>query len=237
MAELHGFFVTGTDTGIGKTWVSSGLILALRLHGYRAIGMKPIASGCSSTPSGLRNEDALALQTASSETVGYETVNPYAFEPAIAPHVAAREAGVNITFATIRAHAEKVMRLADHLVVEGVGGWRVPLGADGDVAALAGFLDLPVVLVVGLRLGCINHALLTAEAIASEGLPLAGWVASTLAPQMERQAENIEALRQEIRAPMLGVIPFLPQLQPRRVAAHMDLATALARQTDLGRAR
>ena len=223
MSQLKGYFLTGTDTGIGKTWVGCGLITALRQRGQRVIGMKPVASGCQRTPQGLRNDDALRLQTVSTVEVPYDSINPYTFEPPIAPHIAAREAGVAIVFARIRALAEALALHADYLIVEGVGGWRVPLGQDGDVAALAAALNLPVVLVVGIRLGCLNHALLSAAAITATGLPLAGWVANLIDPHTERLSENLETLKQGIAAPCLGVTPFLPAFAPEHLAACLHL--------------
>jgi dethiobiotin synthetase len=223
MSQLQGYFLTGTDTGIGKTWVGCGLITALRQRSQRVIGMKPVASGCQHTPQGLRNDDALRLQAVSTVEVPYDAINPYAFEPPIAPHIAAREAGVVIAFARIRALAEMLARHADYLIVEGVGGWRVPLGPDGDVAALAAVLNLPVVLVVGIRLGCLNHAFLSAAAITAAGLPLAGWVANLIDPRTERLSENLETLRQGITAPCLGVTPFLPAFAPEHLAACLHL--------------
>jgi dethiobiotin synthetase len=225
--NLRGFFITGTDTGIGKTRVACGLIAALRQQRYRTIGMKPIASGCPPTGDGWRNEDAQRLQEVSTGTVAYEAINPYAFEPPIAPHIAAREAGVEISFSRIRRHAVKLMESADLLVVEGVGGWRVPLGPDGDVGALASVLGLPVVLVVGLRLGCINHALLSADAIEAQGLPFAGWVANEIDVDMVRLGDNMETLREAIKAPCLGMIPYSPQGKPEHEASHLDVRTLL----------
>ncbi len=226
-AKHQGFFITGTDTGIGKTWIACGLMTALRHRGYRVSGMKPVASGCERSASGLRNEDALALQACASHGASYEIVNPFAFEPAIAPHIAALETGVEITFSRIRAAAAQLMQQADYLIVEGVGGWRVPLGPDGDVATLATSLGLPVVLVVGLRLGCLNHALLSVEAIADSGLPLAGWVANRIDPEMARYRENMESLQRTIAAPLVGSVPFLPAHQPRDIAAHLHLESLL----------
>lgn len=223
----RGLFVTGTDTGVGKTWVSCALLSALAARGRRVIGMKPVASGCQATPQGLRSEDALALQAAANVTASYTEVNPYAFAPAIAPHIAAQEAGVAIDFARIGTAAAKLAGRADWLIIEGVGGWRVPLGPDGDVAALALMLRYPVLLVVGLRLGCINHALLSVEAIESSGLPLVGWVGNPIEAEMARREENLATLRASIPAPCLGVLPWLPVCQPEQLAAGLTLELLL----------
>ena len=223
MSQLQGYFITGTDTGVGKTWVSCGLITALQRRNQRVIGMKPIASGCQRTPAGLRNDDALRLQAVSTVEVPYDSLNPYAFEPPIAPHLAAQEAGVEIAFTRIRALAEALALHADYLIIEGVGGWRVPLGRDGDVAALARALNLPVVLVVGIRLGCLNHAFLSAEAILASGLPLAGWIGNLIDPHTERVTENLETLKQGIPAPCLGITPFLPTFAVEPLAACLHL--------------
>lgn len=219
MNPLKGFFITGTDTGIGKTWVACGLITALQRRGLRVIGMKPVASGCARTPQGLRNDDAVRLQRVSTVEVPYDSINPYAFEPAISPHIAAGEAGVNITFARIRTLAEALAGQADCLIVEGAGGWKVPLGQDGDVGALATVLQLPVVLVVGIRLGCLNHAFLSATAIESTGLPLAGWVANLIDPHTERVSAILDTLQRGVAAPCLGVTPLLSDFAPEHLAA------------------
>ena len=216
MVASGGFFITGTDTDSGKTLVGCGLISALHSAGYSVLGMKPVASGCMLTADGLRNDDALALMAAASRPVDYRLVNPYAFEPAVAPHLAAQQAGIDISFEEIERCFRELRRRARLVVVEGVGGWRVPLGADGDVSDLAARLGLPVILVVGLRLGCINHALLTAEAIRSRGLKLAAWVANTLDPAMPLREENLQTLHARIDAPCLG---DLPRLSPPGAAA------------------
>ena len=202
-----GVFVTGTDTGVGKTWVSAGLIGALRRPGLRVAGMKPVASGCGQTPDGLRNDDALALQAASGLRLPYELVNPYAFEPAIAPHVAAADVGVAIRFTVIARALRGLQAQSDWVVVEGVGGWRVPLGPDGDVADLAAHLNLLVVLVVGLRLGCLSHAALTAADIRRRGLPLVGWVGNAIEARFERLDDTLKALGDILPEPCLGVLP------------------------------
>jgi dethiobiotin synthetase len=222
----RGFFVTGTDTGVGKTRVAAGLIAALRQQGHRVAGMKPVASGCDATPDGPRNEDALALIEASGLDLPYDWVNPYAFASPIAPHIAAREAATTIRFAVIRDALTNLANHADRVVVEGVGGWRVPLGEDGDVAALAVALGLPVVLVVGLRLGCLNHAVLTAAAIRACGVPMAGWVASAVDGAFERPADNLQALAAVLPAPCLGVLDHQPRAGAHDIAARLCLPCA-----------
>jgi len=219
-----GVFVTGTDTGCGKTVVSCALMAALQARELRVLGMKPVASGCARAAGGLRNDDALALAAQGSVAVPYEDVNPYAFEPAIAPHIAAAEAGVEMGPGQIRDAYARLAARVDRVVVEGVGGWRVPLGAGTDVAALARDLALPVVLVVGLRLGCINHAVLTAQAIVADGLSLAGWVGNLVDPEMACVEEHIAAIRDRIAAPCLGLLPWRPSA----------LATELARSLNIG---
>jgi len=221
--KVSGYFVTGTDTGVGKTAITVALINKLLEAGYRVAGMKPVASGCRNTALGLRNEDAEAIMAASSVSQEYELVNPYAFAPAIAPHLAAMEAGQKIELEKIRNAFESIATGADRVVVEGVGGWRVPLGRVITTEHMAKALDLPVVLVVGLRLGCLNHALLTADAIQYAGMTLAGWVANQLDPAMARVSENISSLQQRINAPMLGHIPYDDSLQPGSVAARLNL--------------
>ena len=205
----QGYFITGTDTGVGKTLVSQILIQRLAQDHARVVGFKPVASGCRKTPDGLRNDDAVALQAISSVALPYATVNPYAFEPAIAPHLAAAAANTHIDIARICATIDAVV--ADRVVVEGVGGWLVPLTPDETIADLARRLQLPVVLVVGMRLGCLNHALLTAAAIRQCGLPLVGWVANEIDPTFERCDENIAALADRLDTPLLMRLPWLSQ--------------------------
>lgn len=200
-------FVTGTDTGVGKTAVAVDLIHALRGRGLRVAGMKPVAAGCEP---GMLNEDVAALMAASNVDASLSCVNPYSFTPPIAPHIAAEQAGVQIDIAIIaQAHAQ-LARQADYVVVEGAGGWRVPLGAQTDMADLAESLDSAVILVVGMRLGCLNHALLSAEAICAHGLPWAGWVANLMTPDMASFEENLATLRARLPGPCLGVRPWRP---------------------------
>ena len=223
------FFIAGTDTEIGKTTVAAGLLHAARTRGLSTAAAKPVASDCAMTAAGLRNGDALALLGECSLALDYAEVNPFAFAPAIAPHLAAREVGVELTVAALLAPVHRVLaRGADFTLVEGAGGWRVPLAGRESLSDLAVALQLPVILVVGVRLGCINHALLTAEAIARDGLHLAGWVANVVDPATSRLEENLATLSERLAAPCLGRIPRLAEASPAAVATHLDLRALLA---------
>jgi dethiobiotin synthetase len=206
--SARGVFVTGTDTGIGKTHASVALLRAHRAHGRRASGMKPVASGCRATPAGLRNEDAEALIAASDPAPAYALCNPFAFEPPIAPHIAAREANIEVSLRPIGDAFREIASRTDRVVVEGVGGWLVPLSDQLMQADLVRALGLPVVLVVGLRLGCINHTLLTARAIEADGCTLAGWIANRIDPAMAFADENLATLRARLAMPLLGEFAF-----------------------------
>ncbi len=225
MASL---FVTGTDTGVGKTEVALALMAAWQARGRRVAGMKPVAAGATATPAGLRNDDALRLQRQSSLAVPYELVNPYVFAPPIAPHLAVAAAGMVIDINHIK-HCYAALAAQADVVVEGAGGWRVPLDDRRSMADLAVALELPVILVVGLRLGCLNHAVLTAEAIMRSGLHLAGWVANGIDPDFACRAENVAYLEGHLPAPMLGVIPCHGQAPPvaGRLAALLSIAALL----------
>lgn len=219
------FFIAGTDTEIGKTTVAAGLLHAARLAGLSTAASKPVASGCVPTPAGLRNEDALALLGECTLPLAYDEVNPLAFAPAIAPHLAAREVGVELDLAALEGPVRRIIgKGADFTLVEGAGGWRVPLAGRASLSDLPIALGLPVILVVGVRLGCINHALLSAEAILRDGLPLAGWVANLVDPATSRLEENLATLAERLPAPCLGRIPRLAALTPAAVAACLDLA-------------
>ncbi|MBS7664261.1 dethiobiotin synthase [Pseudomonas lalucatii] len=219
------YFITGTDTEIGKTTIAAGLLHAARRAGLSTAAAKPVASGCVQTREGLRNEDALALLGECSLALRYEEVNPLAFEPAIAPHLAAREVGVQLDVATLLGPVQAILdRGADLTLVEGAGGWRVPLAGGASLSDLVMALRLPVILVVGVRLGCINQAVLTAEAIARDGLPLAGWVANVVDPQTSRLEDNLATLAERLPAPCLGRVPRLPRPSPAAVAEYLDLA-------------
>lgn len=219
----RGFFITGTDTGVGKTLVATALLRALAARGSVAAGMKPVAAGASRTADGLRNDDALALAAASGVALPYEVVNPYCFEPAIAPHLAAREAGVEIDpGAILMAYLQLVAR-APVAVVEGAGGWLVPLNGSVTFAALPALLSLDVILVVGLRLGCLNHALLTAESIEQYGCRPVAWIGNAVAPDFARRDENVATLRGLLPMPCLGVIPHLAAEDHASAARYIDL--------------
>jgi dethiobiotin synthetase len=221
-------FVTGTDTGVGKTRIAVALCGALAARGQRVAAMKPVASGCIRTPEGLRNEDALALLAAMTVRARYSEVNPYAFEPAIAPHIAAEEAGILIDFAVLDRAYERLDLQSDVLVVEGAGGWLAPLDASRGFADLAVRWRTGVILVVGLRLGCLNHALLTVESIERRGLTLRGWVANCIDPGFLRLAENVASLRSRIRAPCLGFFPFAPHASFESIAGGLTVDALLA---------
>ncbi len=205
---MRGVFVTGTDTGIGKTFVSVALLNALCTQGVRAIGMKPVASGCTRAPDGLRNDDALALLAASYTTVPYDLVNPMAYEEPVSPHLAAAAENRPVDLHVVAAAHARLSARAEIVVVEGVGGWMAPLSETLVAGDLARTLGLPVILVVGLRLGCINHTLLTARAIIEDGAKLLGWVGSLVDPEMIEPEANVATLRARLTAPCLGVIKY-----------------------------
>ncbi|MFK8330433.1 dethiobiotin synthase [Pseudomonas sp. BJa5] len=218
------YFIAGTDTDVGKTTIAAGLLYAARQAGLSTLGAKPVASGCVTSGKGLRNADALALMDQSTLKLPYEQINPFAFEPAIAPHLAAREAGVTLSVQALLAPMRHVLAQgADFTLIEGAGGWRVPLSGQANLSDLAMALKLPVILVVGVRLGCISHALLSAEAIAGDGLPLAGWVANIVDPRTSRLEENLATLAERLPAPCLGRVPKLKQASAEQVAEHLQL--------------
>lgn len=223
MTSAHAWFVAGTDTEIGKTFATCALIHAARNRGLSALGMKPVAAGADIVNGELVNDDAARLRAAGSFDPGITRLNPYCLKSPIAPHIAAADEGITIDPALLRGHFKALSGLADCVFVEGVGGFRVPLGPDYDTADLARDLGLPVILVVGMRLGCINHALLTTEAIRARGLSLAGWIANHIDPDMLRQQENILALRARIAAPLLGILPHTTDGRPETVAERLRL--------------
>jgi dethiobiotin synthetase len=220
---MHGkqaYFLTGTDTEVGKTFAACALLHAARRMGLSTLGMKPVAAGIDARGN---NEDVEQLVAASSVAAPRELVNPCCFSAPVAPHIAAADEGRTIDIPSLRAAFEQLSGLAEFIVVEGVGGFRVPLDASFDTADLARALGLPVILVVGLRLGCLNHALLTAEAVHARGLPLAGWIANRIDPTMKRWQENIAALESRLAAPLLGVLPWQATPNPALAADQLKL--------------
>lgn len=220
-------FVTGTDTGVGKTWVTLGLMALLKDQGHNVTGMKPVASGCYLTPQGLRNEDAVKISEHSSLALKYAEVNPFAFEPAVAPHIAATGAGRSISLNYIQSIYQRLLQRFDWCIVEGIGGWLVPLSEQHTVADLVRQLDMPVVLVVGLRLGCLNHALLSVQSIHHHRVRLLGWVANQLHPQMSCLEQNVEALKSRIGAPLLGVVPWFESPSATTFARYLEPLSAV----------
>lgn len=214
------YFVTGTDTGVGKTLVSCALLHAFAAHDQRVVGMKPVSVGCDDDD---HNEDAKQLRAASNVLASYGQINPYSFYHPIAPHIAAKNVGVSIDFTRILTSFRELTTQADVVIVEGIGGFKVPLNEKQDGGELAQQLELPVILVVGMRLGCLNHALLTADAIAASGLRLAGWVANVLDADMPALHDNIAALKQRLNAPLLGVIKYQSLPDARMAATQLNV--------------
>jgi dethiobiotin synthetase len=222
LVTRHGFFVTGTDTGVGKTLVACALLRAFAARGCTVLGMKPVASGAGRRAEELVNDDVEQLIAAGNVNAPRSHVNPYCFEPPIAPHLAAQRAGVRIELDRVARSWRELAARAQVVIVEGVGGFRVPLGPEGDTADLAARLALPVVLVVGMRLGCLNHALLTAEAIAARGLTLAGWIANHIDRDMEAADDNVRAIEGLVSAPLLARIAHSAAPRADAVAASLD---------------
>jgi dethiobiotin synthetase len=221
------FFVTGTDTGVGKTLVTAALLRRLRESGVTVAGMKPVAAGSIAGPEGPANEDALLLQAESSVRHTYAVVNPWLFEPAIAPHLAAAEAGITIDTERIAAAHATLRADAEVVLAEGAGGFLVPLDEGRSFADLPALLGMEVLLVVGLRLGCLNHALLTAEAIAARGLALAGWIGNAIDPGFARREENVATLATRLPAPCLGIVPWMAEPAVGTAAAALSGALRL----------
>ncbi|MFT7491078.1 MAG: dethiobiotin synthetase [Pseudohongiellaceae bacterium] len=222
------FFITGTDTDVGKTLVSVALLQLARESNLSTAAVKPVAAGCSQSADGLRNNDALALQSMITAALAYDEINPIALEPAIAPHIAANHIACKLSVKYLADKCEQVFQKNhDFVLVEGAGGWRVPLNATETLADLAALLRIPVVLVVGLKLGCINHALLTLEAIKNDGLIVSGWVACQTDKNMAAAGENIETLVQRLPCPFLGHIPFLNNPSAASASIFLDIKKLL----------
>ncbi len=220
------FFITGTDTEVGKTFCTTVLLKAAQDKGCSTLGLKPLAAGCEETAEGLRNEDALALMSASTVKLEYDQVNPVRFIEPIAPHIAALRNQQSLSVDRLTGFVRGTMMTTpvDFVCVEGAGGWRLPLNGREYLSALPQQLNIPVILVVGMRLGCLNHALLTVEAIQRDGVKLAGWIANRIDADMSCYEENLDSLKTRISAPCLGEIPFSPNAEPENLTQHIDLS-------------
>ena len=214
----QGFFITGTDTDVGKTVIALGVIENLKGKGLRVTGFKPVSAGCTQTDDGLVNEDALRLQQASSVKFPYGTINPYAFEPAMAPHIAAEQTGIQIQINKINDAYKHIALKNDFVITEGAGGWLVPINDSETMADVALSLGLPILLVVGIRLGCLNHALMSVDCIKSSGCKLAGWIANQLTNDTDINSRNIKTLNEKIDAPLLATIPYQNNIEIHSIA-------------------
>ena len=218
----YGIFVTGTDTGVGKTLVSATLIKLLQSFKLKVAAMKPIAAGSEWLDGEFKNSDAITLQQAAALSIPYSTINPYALEPAIAPHIAADQIGVTIDLAVIKQSYGILQQQVDVVIVEGAGGWEVPMSSTQSMADIPVALNLSVIMVVGMRLGCLNHALLTQQAIQARNIPLVGWVANCIDPDMKNQRDNIRYLQQAIQAPLLAHLPYQTPVNVQQLMSVFD---------------
>lgn len=222
MMSKKAFFITGTDTDVGKTFIAASMLIAAKARGLSTAALKPVAAGCEKTLEGLRNADAVLLQSVITQKLYYEQINPIALEAAIAPHIAAQQEKRSMSADRLAGFCRGVLNSADFTLVEGAGGWRVPINPAETLADLAKALRLPIILVVGVRLGCINHALLTVEAIRNDGLSLAGWIANCIDADMLALQENIQSLATRIPAPCLAVVPWVSDANPQAAADFFD---------------
>ncbi|RYV02267.1 dethiobiotin synthase [Shewanella sp. OPT22] len=225
------YFVTGTDTDSGKTFVSSAILSAVAEYysttgqNKTVAGFKPIASGCERTDQGLRNSDALSLMANSTKKLPYEVVNPISFEPAIAPHIAAKQIDFELSSNSVKQYINRdIWRYADFTLVEGAGGWRLPLNDKDFLSDVISEQKWPVILVVGMKLGCLNHAILTQEAIINDGLKIAGWVANGVDENMNVQDENLNSLKNMIKSPFLGFVPHLKSTSAKLASEYLDIS-------------
>lgn len=219
----HTLFIAGTDTDVGKTVVSKALLQAADKMGMTTVGYKPVAAGCEVTPDGNRNSDALHLQDAANVSVAYDKVNPYALLEPCSPHIAAKLQGVNIDGTVLSNQLEELKQQANFVLVEGAGGWRVPVSDSECLSSWVQQHNLPVILVVGVKLGCLSHAMLTAETIERDGLNIVGWVANRVNPGEKHYREIISLLEQKMNAPKLGEIPYMPSVKKRDLSEYVDL--------------
>lgn len=221
------YFITGNGTEIGKTFVSTTLLLKLNDLGYSTIGMKPLASDAQNTKDGLRNNDALTLQQSASITLPYEKINPFVFEPPITPHLAAEKIGIKLSSTDLINHCKKTVEEsnAEYAIIEGIAGWQVPLNEEETLADFAAALNVPVIFVAGIYLGCLNHSILTWQSMVSYNVPVAGWVANCIDPNMLEVDKNIATLKHWIKAPFLGKVPYLPDHNPHKSISYVNLPT------------
>ncbi len=222
-----GYFITGTDTGVGKTFVSCALLQAFADKGHRVGAMKPIAAGCEQTDDGWQNDDALLLLQHANIELSYQQVNPVALPSPIAPHLAVEHMKESVTIRKLTTHFENIKTSADYFMVEGAGGWQVPLNNNESMAAIPRAFGLDVILVVGIRLGCLNHALLSAAAIEQSGNHLAGWVANIIDPNTLMIEKNILTLKKKIDAPLLGVLPHMDTKEVHAASQQLDVELLL----------
>ncbi|MGF1748808.1 dethiobiotin synthase [Vibrio cionasavignyae] len=220
---MKALFIAGTDTEVGKTVVSKAILSAVGDQGHATIGYKPVAAGCEQTENGWRNSDALHLQQAATVDVDYDLVNPYAMSLPASPHIAALADGVSVDYEKLSSVLKQHKENSDFVLVEGAGGWRVPVSEDDCLSTWVKQEALPVVLVVGIKLGCLSHAMLTAEAIKADGLELVGWVANRINPGVEHYADIIKMLEHKMGAPKLGEIPYVPGCKQRNIGKYINL--------------
>ncbi len=220
----QGYFITGTDTEIGKTWFTLALMAKLQAQGKSVMGMKPVASGCKDLGEGLRSDDALQIMQQASHLQDYAIVNPYAFAPPIAPHIAAEKAEIKIDLDQIYSAYSTLQSQSDVVVVEGIGGWRVPISDKTSMVDLVRVLDLPVIMVVGIKLGCINHAILTAEAIRADGENLCGWVSNQLDKDYLFKQETIDTLNEKLACPQIADLAYMKDIEPDKMLDRINLS-------------
>ncbi|MYM58217.1 ATP-dependent dethiobiotin synthetase BioD [Vibrio sp. OCN044] len=221
----HAFFIAGTDTDVGKTVASTAILNALAQKEVKTIGYKPVAAGSQETELGFRNSDALYLQKASTVETEYEDINPYPLELPTSPHIAAQREGVDIQYSVLSDKLSIHKEKADFVLVEGAGGWRVPVSGEECLSSWVQQEKLPVILVVGIKLGCLSHAMLTLDAIEADGLEVIGWVANRINPGTEHYADIIAMLENKISAPKLGEIPYIPSIKQKNLAQYLDVST------------
>ncbi|GLO60457.1 ATP-dependent dethiobiotin synthetase BioD [Vibrio sp. MACH09] len=221
------FFIAGTDTEVGKTVVSKAILQALAAHGLTTIGYKPVAAGCKDSEDGRRNSDALHLQQAATREIAYDDVNPYALLSPTSPHIAAKQEEVVIDYSVLSDKLQQHKQTADVVLVEGAGGWRVPISQTDCLSTWVKQEKMPVVLVVGIKLGCLSHAMLSVEAIQNDGLEIIGWAANRINPGTENYSEIIRMLEEKIPAPKLGEIPYVPSVKKRDIGKFMDITPIL----------